>query len=180
MIHSHGGGMGGVATMMIDIPERELSVAVLANSTDKAARDAVVGHLMGVLAPGFSSEQINPITEQARPMTLAQGDWAGEIGTGEGEVPLRIRVLSGCRVEIRPADGPPVTAPATASRRWDLCAIAPIQLPTADARLNSPSTGLELRAERDRLVGRAIAFKDGDRDGWLGSYLVHPCALRPS
>ena len=178
VIRSHGGGMGGVAAMMIEIPERELSAAVLANSTNKAARDAVVDQLVGILAPGFHSDQVNPITEKTRPMALAQGEWAGEISTAEGDIPLWVRVLAGSQVEARLADGPPVTMSAVASQRWDLRAGAPLQLPTADARLNSPSFGLELSAEQDRLVGRAIAFKDGDRDGWLGAYLVHPCVLR--
>ncbi|MFJ2092405.1 serine hydrolase domain-containing protein [Streptomyces sp. NPDC087901] len=178
VVRSHGGGMGGIAAMMIDIPERELSAAVLANSTNKAARDAVVDHLMGALAPGFHSDQLNPITERTRPMALAQGEWAGEISTAEGDIPLWIRIRAGGQVEVRLADGPPVTVSAVASQRWNLRVSAPLQLPTADARLNSPSFGLELSAEQDRLVGRAIAFKDGDRDGWLGAYLVHPCVLR--
>lgn len=178
VIRSHGGGMGGVAAMMIEIPERELSVAVLSNSTNKAARDAIVNHLMGVLAPGFHSDQLNPVTERTRPMALAQGEWAGEISTVEGDIPLRIRISAGSQVEVRLADGPPVTAPAVASQRWDLRAAAPMQLPTADARVNSPSLALELRVDQNGLVGRVTAFKDGDRDGWLGAYLVHPCVLR--
>jgi hypothetical protein len=178
VIRSHGGGMGGVAAMMIEVPDHELSVAVLANSTNKAARDAIVDRLMGILTPGFSNDQLNPITEQTRPMVLTQGEWAGEISTAETDIPLSIRILADSQVEIQLADGPPVTAPAIASQRWDLRVGAPMQLPTADARLNSPSFGLELRAERDRLVGRTIACKDGDRDGWLGAYLVHPCVPR--
>ncbi|MFF0746927.1 serine hydrolase domain-containing protein [Streptomyces sp. NPDC004111] len=177
-VRSHGGGMGGIAAMMIEVPERDLAVAVLANSTGKAARDAVVGHLMGVLAPGFRSEQLNPVVEQARPMTLARGEWEGGISTEEGAVPLRIKVLADHRVELRLAGAAPVTVPAVASLRGDVRVSAPLQLPTADARINSPGLALELRAEHDRLVGRAIAFKDGDREGRLGAYLVHPCALK--
>jgi CubicO group peptidase (beta-lactamase class C family) len=173
---SHGGGMGGIATMMIDLPEHEVSIAVLTNNTNKAARDAIVSHLVGTVAPGFANEQVNPITEQARPMTLPPGDWAGSISTSEGDVPLR--VLVDRQVSLALADGAPVTASADASARWDLRAAALLQLPTADARHNSPDLALELRVEQDRLVGRATAFKDGDRDGWLGAYLVHPCVLR--
>jgi CubicO group peptidase (beta-lactamase class C family) len=178
VIRSHGGGMGGVAAMMIEIPEHELSVAVLTNSTHKAARDTIVDHLVGILAPGFHSDQLNPITEQTRQMELAHGEWAGKISTADGDIPLWIRILADSQVEIRLADGPPVTTPAIASQRWDVRVSAPLQLPTADAQLNSPRLGLELRFEQDRLVGRAIAFKDGDREGWLGAYLVHPCVLR--
>ncbi|MER5554081.1 serine hydrolase domain-containing protein [Streptomyces sp. NPDC002793] len=178
VIRSHGGGMGGIAAMMIEIPERELSIAVLANSTNKAARDAVVEHMAGILAPGFHSDQLNPVTEQTRPATPARGEWTGEITTPEGGVPLRIRIQADSQVEIRLADNPSVTTSAVASQRWDLRLSAPLQLPTADARLNSPDLGLELRFEQERLAGRAIAFKDGDRVGRLGAYLVHPCVLR--
>ena len=178
VIRSHGGGMGGIAAMMIEIPERELSAAVLANSTNKAVRDAVVEHMVSILAPGFHSGLVSPVTEQTCPMTLARGEWAGEISTAEGSIPLRIRILADRQVEMRLADHPPVTTSATASQRWDLRASAALQLPTADARLNSPGFGLELRCEQERLAGRAIAFKDGDRDGWLGAYLIHPCVLR--
>lgn len=106
----------------------------------------------------------------------------GEITTPEGIVPLRIGILTDHRVEIRlgeAADTAPVTAPGSASESWDLSVSTPQQLPTADARLNSPHLAVHLRAERNRLVGRAVAFKDGDREGRLGAYLVHPCELNP-
>lgn len=177
VVRSHGGGMGGIAAMMIDLPEREISVAVLANSTGKAARDAVVMYLMDILAPGFSPDHLAPVTDPGRPMTLAPGEWAGEVGTVQGAIPLRIRVLAG-QVEIRLAGGAPVTVPAGASELWDLRASAPVQLPTDDARRGSPHLALALRAGHERLEGRVVAYRDGDREGRLGAYLVHPCVLR--
>ena len=180
VIRSHGGGMGGIAAMMIEIPERETSVAVLANSTGKAARDAVVAHLLGVLAPGFHNGFLNPVTEQTLPARPEPGEWAGRIRTSEGDIPLRISVLAGQRAVVRLAGGAPVTAPVTGSQRWDLVVSTTLQLPTADARLNSPSLSVQLRAENGRLTGRATAYKDGDREGLLGAHLVHPCMLRPA
>ena len=179
VIRSHGGGMGGIAGMMIEVPEQDLSVAVLTNSTNKAARDAVVERLMRVLAPGFRSDQLNPVTERSRPMTLPQSPWSGQVSTVDGDVPLQIRILADHQVEIHLADTAPCTVPTTATQHWDLRAYAPLQLPTTDARLNSPSLGLELRMEQGNLTGRATAFKDGDREGWLGSYLIHDCELHP-
>jgi hypothetical protein len=177
VIHSHGGGMGGISAMMIDIPERELSVAVLANSTNKAARNTILDHVMSRLAPGFHSNQLNPVAEQSRPVRLPHATWTGEVSTAEGNLPLAITILADDQVELRLADEPPATAAASASQRWDLSVAAPLQLPTADARVNSPSFALDLRLDQDRLVGRAIAFKDGDREGWLGAYLIQPCEL---
>ncbi|MER5636193.1 serine hydrolase domain-containing protein [Kitasatospora sp. NPDC002227] len=181
VVRSHGGGMGGVATMMIEIPERELAVAVLANSTDKAARDAVVDHLVGALAPGFHAGLVTPDSDPVRPMEQAPGEWAGWIDTADGQIPVTTVVMTDGQAELRLADHPPVTTAAFATRQWDLVVSAPLQLPTADARLNSPSFALAVRAEQDgRLTGRAVAFKSGDQEGWLGPYLTYPCTLRPA
>ncbi|OKI99128.1 serine hydrolase domain-containing protein [Kitasatospora sp. CB01950] len=176
-IVSHGGGMGGVGTMMIDLPERELSLAVLANCTDKSARNAVVLHLMDTLAPEFDPGHLAPDSDPTRAFALAPGSWAGLIESPDGGIPLRLDVLADRRVVVHLADLPLATVPATASRRWDVRLVADLQLPTADARLNSPSFGLELHADGDALTGRAGAFKDGDREGLLGPYLLHPCRL---
>ncbi|WP_344553489.1 serine hydrolase [Kitasatospora saccharophila] len=175
---SHGGGMGGVAAMMIDLPGRGLSVAVLANSTDKSARNAVVAHLTGVLAPEFDPAHLAPVDEPDLPLALPAGRWSGEVATPDGAVPLALAALPDGLVEVRLADLPPVAVPAAASRRWDLRLIAELQLPTADARLNSPAFGLQLRLQDGGLTGRALAFKNGDREGFLGPYLPHPCELR--
>ncbi|MFJ1753308.1 serine hydrolase domain-containing protein [Kitasatospora sp. NPDC088134] len=178
---SHGGGMGGVAAMLIDLPARGLSAAVLANSTNKAARDAVVGRLMAALAPGFdTAAHLAPVDDPALPFALAPGRWSGAVATAEGDVPLRLAVLADGRVEVALAGHPPLTVPAAAGAHRDVRLTAPLQLPTADARPNSPALGLELRAEDGVLTGRAVAFKPGDRTGLLGPYLVHSCTLRPA
>ncbi|MFD8596596.1 serine hydrolase domain-containing protein [Kitasatospora sp. NPDC059646] len=180
VISSHGGGMGGVAAMMIDLPDRGLSLAVLTNSTNKAARDAVVRHLMAAQAPEFDPGHLQPVSDPARELTLSPGSWAGVIDAPEGGIPVQVDLLDDRRVRLRLADHPPVTVPAAASRQWDVQFVADVQLPTADARLNSPSVGLALRADGDGLTGRAVAFKNGDHDGLLGPFLVHPCRLRPA
>ncbi|RKE17043.1 serine hydrolase [Streptomyces sp. TLI_171] len=179
-ISSHGGGMGGIAAMMIDLPERQLSVAVLANSTDKSARDAVVGHLMDALAPEFDPAHLSPVSEPDLPLALAPSRWAGHLSGPDGDVPVRLTVLTGGQVEVSLADLPPVTVPALASHRWDVRLTAPLQLPTPDALVNSPAFALELRAGRSALTGRATAYKPGDRSGFLGPYLPHRCELHPA
>ncbi|MFD0512969.1 serine hydrolase domain-containing protein [Streptomyces aureus] len=74
LLVSHGGGMGGVAAMAVSAPELGLSVAVLTNTTAKAARDAVVDHVLGELVPGFAPELISPVfSVPARPLTLKEG-----------------------------------------------------------------------------------------------------------
>ncbi|GAA1169972.1 CubicO group peptidase (beta-lactamase class C family) [Kitasatospora gansuensis] len=180
VVQSHGGGMGGVAAMLATVPEQRLSVAVLTNSTDKAARDSIVRYVLTALVPGYTDERIAPVTEDpARPMDLPPGRWTGTVGTPEGELPLTVEILPDRTVQLRLSDGQQATAPATASRAYDLRAHFPLQLPTADARIGSPQLGLELRLDQGRLTGAARTFKNGDGEGLLGNFLSHPCELRP-
>lgn len=93
-------------------------------------------------------------------------------------MPLGLRVLAGSRVELR-VGAETAAGPAVASKAWDLRARFELQLPTADARINSPILGVELRVEQERLTGVARAYKNGDSQGWLGNLLSHPCELAP-
>ncbi|MFE7312167.1 serine hydrolase domain-containing protein [Streptomyces sp. NPDC057555] len=177
VLHSHSGGMGGVATMVVRVPERELSLAVLTNSTDKSARNAILHHLLERLAPGFDPAGLCAIPVTDRPMTLPEGSWTGRIETREGDLPLRIALLAGQQVSVRLDGVGEATAPGRASADWGVRTLVPLQLPTADARIDSPLLLLELGGSEGRLTGAARAMKSGEGDGWLGNYLSHPCTL---
>ncbi|MFE9423962.1 serine hydrolase domain-containing protein [Kitasatospora sp. NPDC006697] len=179
-VRSHGGGMGGVATMVVAVPELELSLAVLTNHTIKAARDAVVDHLLTELVPEYHPGKIAPYApDPARPVPLAVGRWAGVVRTPEGEVPILLDILTESRVSVAFTGGEPVRAAAAAGREYRLRSAVALQLPTDDARRNSPMLALELNEAGGKLVGRAAAYADGDRSGLLGNYLVHACELSP-
>ncbi|MFF2250127.1 serine hydrolase domain-containing protein [Streptomyces sp. NPDC058142] len=178
LLVSHGGGMGGVAAMAVSAPELGLSVAVLTNTTVKAARDAVVDHVLGELVPGFAPELISPVfSVPAHAATVKEGEWAGHASTPEGEVPLRLRILPGARAEVT-TGGETATAPVDATATLVLRGSFPVQLPTADARVSSPVLGLELRPDEGRLTGVARVYKERDREGLMGNLLTHPCELR--
>lgn len=103
LILSHGGGMGGVATMVVTAPERALSVAVLTNSTGKAARNAIVDHVLRAALPGYRPAAIGPAsTAPVRPVTPAVGDWAGAVTTPAGSMPISLRVDPDGRSRPRP------------------------------------------------------------------------------
>ncbi|MEU6663322.1 serine hydrolase domain-containing protein [Streptomyces sp. NPDC046821] len=177
LLVSHGGGMGGVAAMVAAAPERALSVAVLTNTTTKAARDAVVNHVLGELVPGYAPERITPsFAAPARPLTLPQGEWAGRIETPEGDVSVRLRILAQGQAELR-IGATTATADATATDTLALRATFPLQLPTADAHIAGPLLGLELCLLEGELTGRALAYKNGDSEGHLGNLLSHACTL---
>lgn len=177
VVRSHGGSMGGVAAMTVAVPEQRLSVAVLSNSTGKAARDAVVRYVMGDLVPGFAAEQISPaLPDTSRPAALPHDSWSGRIGTPEGDVSVTLRLTPDGRAEVR-AGGDSDVAQVVAWGELDLRGVFAVQLPTADARVDSPLLGLELSLEQGRMRGVARAYKEGDREGLLGSMLTHPCEL---
>nr|WP_245985193.1 hypothetical protein [Streptomyces tateyamensis] len=185
--------MGGAAAMMLTVPERGLSLAVLCNSTDKAVRDAVLDRLMTGLVPGSRpADYLVGFDAPAEPLTLPAGEWAGTVDTPQGAVPLRLRVLTRDRVEVElPSVGARAVAPATASARWALRVQVPLQLPTRDAELAGPLLGLELRAGGTavggaavggaagsaELVGVARCYGPGDATGYLGGFLTLPCRL---
>ncbi|MEV0842607.1 serine hydrolase domain-containing protein [Actinocatenispora sera] len=177
LILSHGGGMGGVATMLVVVPELALSVAVLTNGTSKAARNAIVDHVLSAAVPGYRPAAISPAsTAPARSLAPTVGGWSGSITTPDGPVPVALQVHPDGRCELTLA-GERATATATPSGEADLTVTVDLQLPTADARRNSPLLGLVLTAGADGLSGVARAYQDGDRRGWLGNLLSHPVHL---
>ncbi|WP_405816786.1 beta-lactamase family protein [Streptomyces sp. NBC_01390] len=179
LVQSHGGGMGGVAAIVVTVPEQRLSVSVLTNSTDKTARDRITHHILATLVPGFTSESISPFTaDPARPTNLPATDWRGTISTPEGDIPVSLTLSpENDRARLH-LNGESAEAPASASQTYAFQAAFPLQLPTADARLNSPSLSLHLHHDNGSLRGVARAHKPGgDTEGLLGNLLAHPCRL---
>ncbi|MDI5961672.1 serine hydrolase domain-containing protein [Streptantibioticus silvisoli] len=179
LVISHSGGGPGVAAMTVGVPERELAVSVLCDCTDKSARDAVVRYVLDELLDGFDPAALaSPVLDPARPLDLPEGRWSGSISTPEGELPVTLEVLPGRRVTVTLPGAGTGTVPATASATRDLRADTALQLPTADARINSPSLAFALTLRDGALTGLAHAYKDGDHEGRLGNFLSHRCVLR--
>lgn len=180
VVRSHGGSMGGTAVMAAAVPAQGLSVAVLTNSTRKAARDQIVEYVLRTLVPGFEPAQITPaLAPSIRTTQLPHGSWTGTIRTPDADLPTVLRVLPDSRAELEVA-GERAACRTAASDLVDLQGVFPLQLPTADARLNSPLLALDLRGGNGPLTGTARSFKDGDSTGWLGNLLSHRCELTPA
>lgn len=180
LVQSHGGGMGGVAAIVVTVPEQRLSVSVLTNSTNKAARDKITHHILHTLVPGYRPESITPFTaDPVRPLSLPATGWQGSISTPEGDIPMSLTLSPEDGLARLHLNGETAQAPVNASRTWSLQATFPLQLPTADARINSPALALRLRHDHGGLTGVAQAHKSGDTEGLLGNLLTHPCQLRP-
>lgn len=177
---AHSGGMGGVSAMLAVVPELELSVCVLVNQTGTEVRTSVVNRVMAELVPDHTPASLPPGFSPERAGAVPQGLWQGHVRTEAGAVPLLLRVLPGSEAEVGLDGGEMVRADVvSASDDWDLRVSAPLQLPTEDARVNSPRLVLELNARHGHLVGAARAMKNGEGDGWLGNCLSHWCEATP-
>lgn len=182
LIQSHGGGMGGVAAMVVTVPEQHLSVSVLTNTTNKAARDRITDHILTALVPGYSPQSISPATDDPpRPLNLPTPHWQGSISTPEGDIPISLTLSPDDNRARLHLNDETAEAKASASQTWALQAAFPLQLPTADARINSPALSLQLRHDNDNdnLTGVAQAYKPDDAEGLLGNFLTHTCQLHP-
>ncbi|MGH3376123.1 MAG: serine hydrolase domain-containing protein [Actinoallomurus sp.] len=178
-IASHSGSMGGVATMLVVVPELRLAACVLTNRTGAAVRDSVLGHLMGELIPGFTKASLPPGGAPAREMTIPSGTWEGHIDTHVRNIPLILNVRNGQVEASLDGDGPVAAQMVTATGDWDLHAHFAMQLPTPDARADSPLLDLDLNQQDGVLAGAARSLKNGEQDGRVGNYLSHWCELRP-
>lgn len=90
---SHTGGMGGVATTLILVPDEQITVAVVSNS-----RGGVVGRvadeLLAALLPEFDhGGQGRPQEQEGLPPEVGErlkGEWRGEVHTWAGQRTLRL------------------------------------------------------------------------------------------
>ncbi|GAA1263124.1 hypothetical protein Psi02_58750 [Planotetraspora silvatica] len=178
---SHSGSMGGVAALLAVVPDLRLSVCVLTNQSGGQARTSVAEHVLTELVDGFTPDLLPPGDERERPVAVPAGSWEGRVRVaGAADVSIALRLHADGRAEAGVDGGEMIEAQiVTASDYWDLRVGVPLQLPTADALVNSPYLGLELDLRGDALVGAARAMKNGEGDGLLGNCYSHWCELEP-
>jgi CubicO group peptidase (beta-lactamase class C family) len=98
---SHGGGMGGVSTLLQLVPSERLAVVVLANAcTDLAG--LVMEEILSVLLPEYAGRRARAEADQKeddspeaqnvsfQPPPELMGEWRGIIHTYQGDVPLAL------------------------------------------------------------------------------------------
>lgn len=172
-IVSHSGSMGGVATMLVVVPERKLAVAVLTNRSGSNVRTALLDHVLTELVPGFTRALLPPGDSAERLSPLPQGIWTGGIETHDRLLPITVTIADG-EVEVN-VDG---HAARTTAIAWDLQVTVPVRLVAPNVGPWSPDLMLSLEAGPDgELTGSASAFPEGDTAGWLGDGLSHHVRL---
>ncbi len=97
---SHGGGMGGVSTLLILIPSEKLAVAVLSNASSPLP-GRTAQEVLSALLPAYAANRARAQAWQRQEGEKAQtpafkpapdliGRWAGGAHTYKGEVPLTL------------------------------------------------------------------------------------------
>ncbi|MBL8267277.1 serine hydrolase domain-containing protein [Steroidobacter sp.] len=107
---SHTGGMPGVATAVMAVPDEDIAVAVLSNSGRERGRDpttAIVDAAMHQLLPRWTKTV--PAVSAANNAPVAselQGLWRGSLHTGQAVLPLQLDLRDPAAIRIRVGDQP--------------------------------------------------------------------------
>ncbi len=112
---SHGGGMGGVSTILLIVPKHHVVIAALANAAcglpHRAAED-----ILTIMLPEFGArrkaardarsaerEKQQAAAKKAvfKPGKELTGEWNGEVQTYNGSLPLSLRIKSGGDIHLQ-------------------------------------------------------------------------------
>lgn len=173
-IVSHGGGMPGVSTTLQLLPEENVAVVALCNTSTRYL-GSFVQDIFAALLPEFAKER-SRVKERPTPkpekMSVPQvliGIWKGEIKTHSGDIPI----------EIEFKDNGKVTCRFTGEEYLDKSPVGPIgqfifredgfngsfnlQLPTEDASRQKHTLLIDLKLIDQTLVGVASAVASNMR-----------------
>ncbi|MPY88070.1 MAG: serine hydrolase [Luteitalea sp.] len=172
---SHGGGMGGVTTNLTMVPEDDLAVAVLANSSSRWPR--VIAHdILDTLLPGCGEAAEDD--GDGRPATDLRplgGTWRGTVSTYKGDLPLSITIRDQT-VTAQLGDGAAMPVEAVRFRHGFLSGRFTGTIGTPDVQRREYRVQLDLKLRGDVLNGSAIAQSTpGNR---VGNALTHWAELR--
>jgi CubicO group peptidase (beta-lactamase class C family) len=167
-IVTHGGWMDGCRAHLAMIPGEGLGVAVLING-EGAPSIRVCDWIFATLLPEYARRLDAgpppagppPVPPAFRPPPAVVGIWAGAIKTHEGEIPVRLVVEAGGRVELSALDAAGVPGKAfeplkTPAVNRDVFVVHfPQAFSTSDAPAASHRTVLGLKIRQNRLSGEA-------------------------
>jgi len=91
----HNGGMGGVSTTLMLIPDEKIAVATLANSSSPLP-DMIYKEILSALLPKYAenraireaNQKKNQIPEDFKPVTELVGEWNGSVHTYKRDIPI--------------------------------------------------------------------------------------------
>ncbi|MFE0145563.1 serine hydrolase domain-containing protein [Nonomuraea sp. NPDC059007] len=170
---AHAGDMCGVGASLAILPEFGVSAAAVVNQTGSFAHARTACE---ILLETLVSH-IGPEEDTTSPKPVPAGEWAGQVATPFGAVPLRVEVDGDGSVWIEVTGSGRVQARVEEDESYDVMLAAELQLPTPDALRASPWLELALDVGDDRLTGAARAVKHGESGDRVGNCLTHWCEL---
>jgi CubicO group peptidase (beta-lactamase class C family) len=180
--YSHGGGMPGVSTNLLLIPELDIALVLLCNARFGGLRP--IGQaILKQLIPGLEEDMKKHGRPQPKPEPPAKetpesllGRWEGRIYTWEGEIPVELLIEEGKKVKFRllgkwgEEDQKYKTGLRVQLHDGSLQATFFQKLPLEDAARQGHQTSLDLVRDGDLLTGSASAYAINTRFG-LPSYI---------
>ena len=178
---NHDGGMGGVRTRLMLVPEEGIAVAVLCSGRGELPAE-ISDLILGELCPGFGqvadtdsdNDELNEKPPFISHPALA-GTWRGSVHTYNGELPLEIVVPESGPITVRCGNDPAAVLEDTAYEDELLTGTCLGDIGTDDAAKRAYTLAFSLTMRWNVLNGSVTAVsKPGAR---LGNALSHWCEL---
>ena len=178
---SHSGGMGGVSTLLLVVPEHKIVVTALANA-GCGLPHRVAEEMLAVLLPDVgvrrkearearkAEYEASQIPTSFKPGKSLTGEWRGTVRTIDREIPLTIKVKSGGDVHLQLGDQLKALLNDAKLRDDEFKGIFVGELGVKDVGRRPHRLHLDLKLRGDSLTGCIIALThiDGTEGGAPG------------
>jgi CubicO group peptidase (beta-lactamase class C family) len=165
--YSHGGGMPGVSTNLLLLPEPDIALVMLCNASYRGLRP--IGQaILEVLIPGLKEDLAAEKKPAPKPPSKSKdtpesllGTWTGEILTYEAKIPVELVIDKAKKLNFRFIDGqsgnekPRKSMGPVILKEDSLNTTFFIKFPTPDAGRFPHRLNLDLKREGNRLMGSA-------------------------
>ncbi|MPZ19957.1 MAG: serine hydrolase [Luteitalea sp.] len=171
----HNGGMGGVSTSLTMVPEHDLAVAVLANSSSRWP-GVITKDVLNALLPGCAEESENDDdSAPATDLQPLQGTWRGTLAAYTGDLPFSITIRDDTVIAAL-GDAAPTPVDNVTFRNRFFTGRFPGTIGTPDVERRDYRLQLDLKLRGDVLNGSVIALSTpGER---VGNALTHWAELK--
>lgn len=162
-IVSHTGSMEGVSTLLKLVPEEDIAIVVLVNSSSDLP-ELVADRIAGIMLPDWSADRAMQTDSGSKSSSLPvelEGDWVGSLHTYLGDLPVSLEFLPDDSVHVRldGAEAVAVSEARYAEGRFTGRFVGHVGTPDADAYGGILQLDLMLRGSS--LTGSATALSSG-------------------
>lgn len=156
---SHSGGMPGVATILMLVPDHKIAIAVLCN-TSAAPVGRIAGETLATLLPNVRNPgqpASNP-PEPFKPSTELVGTWRGTVSTYKADIPFTLLIEESGTVRARLGQQLETLVSAVALREGYLTGRMAGDIGTEDTNRKPYTLNLSLKLRGDLLNGAITAI----------------------